>query len=127
MNQHEDKKRKAELQEEYKLKEKSTGVYQVRNNVNGKVLVGSCVDINSMFNRIKFELETGLKRIPELYNDWKRYGVDSFSFEILEELKIKKGEFQDVKHELVQLEEKWLEKLQPYDDKGYNKRSKETV
>jgi hypothetical protein len=122
MNQQKDKKRKAELQEKYKQKEKPTGVYQVRNNVNGKVLIGSCVDINSMFNRLKFELNTGLQRIPGLLRDWKQYGEDSFSFETLEELKIKKGEFQDVKHELQKLEEKWLERIQPYDEKGYNRR-----
>jgi group I intron endonuclease len=125
MSQNEERKRRAELKEKYKEMEKPTGVYQIRNNVNGKVYIGSCVDINSMFNRLRFELKTGLKRIPELQNEWKQYGEDNFIFEILEELKIKEGEFQDVKHELQKLEEKWLDRIQPYEEKGYNKRPKE--
>lgn len=125
MSHNEDKKRKAELKEMYKQMEKPTGVYQIRNKVNGKVFIGSCVDINSMFNRCKFELETGIDRIPGLLSDWKKYGSESFSFEILEKLKIKEGEYQDIKYELQQLEEKWLDEIQPYDEKGYNKRVKE--
>lgn len=116
-----DRKRRAELQEKYRQMKKISGVYQIRNKVNGKVFIGSCVDINSMFNRCRFELQTGMDRIPGLLDDWKHYGEDNFSFEVLEELKIKEGEFQDIKHDLKQLEEKWLEIIQPYGDKGYNK------
>ncbi len=125
MSQNEDRKRRAELKEKYRSMEKPTGVYQIRNNVNGKVYIGSCVDINSMFNRLRFELNTGLERIPQLLRDWKEYGEGNFSFEILEKLKIKEAEFQDVKHELQKLEEKWLDRIQPYEVKGYNKRPKE--
>lgn len=126
MSNHEDKKRRAELQEKYKQMEKASGVYQVRNKVNGKIFIGSCIDINSMFNRFRFQLEAGggIDRIPGLLSDWKQYGEENFSFEILEKLEMKEGEYQDVKYELGKLEEKWLEKVQPYDDKGYNKRPK---
>lgn len=124
MSNYEDKKKRAELKEKYKQMKKITGVYQIKNNVNGKVFIDSCVDVNSMFNRWKFEFATGLDRIPELTSDWKKYGEGNFSFEILEELKIKEGEYQDIKHELKQLQEKWLDKINPYDEKGYNKRPK---
>lgn len=122
MSNHEDRNRKIELKEMYKQMKRVTGVYQIKNNVNGKVFIGSCVDVDSMFNRVKFELKTGMDRIPGLLGDWKTYGEDSFSFEILEELKIKEDKYQDVKYELQQLEEKWLEKLLPYDERGYNKK-----
>lgn len=122
MSNYEDKKRRSELKEQYKQMKKTTGVYQVKNNANGKVLIGSCVDIPSMFNRIKFELATGMDRVPGLLKDWREYGENNFAFEIMEELKLKEGEFQDIKFELQQLEEKWLDKIQPYDEKGYNKR-----
>lgn len=124
MSNIENKKRRTELQESYKQKEKATGVYQVKNNANGKAFIGSCVDIDSMFNRIRFELATGLDRIPGLLADWREYGEDNFSYEILEKLKIKENEYQDVKHELQQLEFKWLDRIEPYDEKGYNKRPK---
>ncbi len=106
MSSYEDKKRRAELQEKYKQIKKTVGVYQVKNNANGKVFIGSCVDVPSMFNRIRFELATGSDRIPGLLKDWKEYGENSFTFEMLEELKLKEGEYQDVKFELQQLEEK---------------------
>lgn len=125
MSQYEDRKRRAEFQEKYKQLEKPTGVYQIRNNVNGKVFIGSCVDINAMFNRWRFGLQIGNEKNKELQNEWKQYGEEGFSFEILEVLKIKEGEYQDVKFELHKLEEKWLDRIQPYEEKGYNKRPKE--
>ena len=125
MSKYEDKKRRAELQEKYNQMEKPTGVYQIRNKVNGKVFIGSCIDINAMFNRWRFGLQTGLERTKELQSEWNQYGEDSFAFQILEVFKIKEGEYQDIKHELKKLEEKWLDKIQPFEEKGYNNRPKE--
>ena len=58
----------------------------------------------------------------QLQSDWKSFGTDVFSYEVLEEKET--DDVVDVAWELKQMEKAWLEKLQPFDDMGYNKRMK---
>ena len=58
---------------------------------------------------------------PELLEDWRRYGPDSFSFEILDVLPESDEPRADPKEELGVLESLWLERLQPYGEAGYNR------
>ncbi len=48
--------------------------------------------------------------------------ADGFAFEILDEITPKEG--RDYREELALLEELWLEKSQPYGDRGYNEKKK---
>ncbi|MFP2905887.1 GIY-YIG nuclease family protein [Pyxidicoccus sp. 3LFB2] len=111
---------RAELKRAYKEKPPPMGVFAVRNRANGKVLVGSSLNIPGALNRIRFELTTGMPRIPALLEDWKRYGADNFSFEVLDVLAQPEEPGQDPKEELRVLEALWLERLKPYGDAGYN-------
>jgi hypothetical protein len=111
---------RAEMKRAYKEKPPPMGVFAVRNRANGKVLVGASLNIPGALNRIKFELTTGMPRIPALLEDWKRYGADSFSFEVLDVLAPPEEPGQDPKEELRVLEALWLDRLKPYGDAGYN-------
>jgi hypothetical protein len=115
-----DKANRAELKRAYKEKPPPMGVFAVRNRANGKVLVGSSVNVPGALNRIRFELTTGMGRFPALLEDWKRHGADSFSFEVLDVLPPTEEPREDPKEELRVLEELWLERLKPYGDAGYN-------
>ena len=44
---------------EYKETRRPMGVYCVRNNVNGKLLVGKSTDLPSILNRQRAQLRTG--------------------------------------------------------------------
>lgn len=55
----------------------------------------------------------------ELQNEWNTYGADAFSIEMLETIK-REEEKALSKKDLLKLEAKWLEKLQPYGEKGYH-------
>lgn len=113
--------RRAELKRAYKEKPPPMGVYAVRNRANGKVLVGSALNLQGMINRIRFELATGIHRTyPPLQEDWNRHGADSFSFEILDVLPPPEEPGADLKEELRVLESLWLERLRPYGEAGYN-------
>lgn len=112
--------RRSDLKREYKEKPPPMGVYAVRNRANGKVLVGSSLNAPGMLNRIRFELTSGMPRIPALLEDWRRDGADSFSFEVLDVLEPPKEPGVDLKAELQVLENLWLERLKPYGDAGYN-------
>jgi hypothetical protein len=117
--------KKAEMKWEYKNTRRPVGVYQIKCLANGKVFVEKSTNLTGMINRRGFELRQGVCQIKPLQADWNEYGADQFVIEILEEVKPQTEGLQDfeVEGEMAkELEAKWLETLQPYDERGYNKR-----
>ncbi len=108
------------LRAEYKLARKPAGIFMLRNKANGKILLGSSFNLHGPLNRLKFELATGMHKNRELQEDWNRLGAGQFSFEIVDSFLPKDDPAFDISAELAVLEELWLEKLQPFGDKGYN-------
>jgi len=112
--------KRKELKAAYKETKSIAGIYCFKNTENGMLLIGRSLNLNSARNRIAFELETGklFNGIHEkLLADWKKYGKDKFVFEILE--KIKEDDI-DPPKTLEKLEKKWIDKLKPFGQKGYN-------
>lgn len=113
---------KRELKRAYRETPRPMGVYQILNTVNGKRYVGSSLDLEGIRNRLWFGLGMGSDSFRrELQADWKTYGEEAFCFEVLEYLKPDGDPTRDYREELAIMEELWLEKLQPYGEKGYNK------
>ena len=113
------------IKREYKESYRPAGVFQVRNTENGRILVSSSPNLPAIFNRLRMQLDAGMYAYhPELQRDWKTLGADAFAFEVLEELKPPEGPGWDPSDDLAALEALWLEQLQPYDEKGYNRRPK---
>ncbi len=113
--------RHAELKHAYKEKPPPMGVFVVRNRANGKVMVGSGLNLPGALNRIRFELTTGMHRTyPELQEDWNRYGAEAFSFEVLDVLEPPEEPGTDLGEELRVLEALWMERLRPYGEAGYH-------
>jgi len=115
-----DKKR--ELKREYKLNHRPMGVYQIRNMVNGKVLIGSALNLPGIFNRHKSQLKTGNHPNGALQAEWNEFGAGNFAFEILDEITPKEG--RNNRDEVTFLEDLWLENSQPYGERGYNEKKK---
>ncbi|MDD5772082.1 MAG: GIY-YIG nuclease family protein [bacterium] len=113
-----------ELVNEYKQTIQPMGIYQIRNMANGKIFLGSSKDLKGIINRNKFQLKNGLHMNKQLQKDFSEAGEESFSFEILDYLKPKDNMNGDYTEELHMLEEMWLEKLQSYNEKGYNTKSR---
>jgi len=113
---------KKELKREYLQNHRPVGVFQIRNIVNDKVLIGASLDLPGIFNRYKFQLKMGNHPNVRLQAEWNEFGAESFAFEILDEITPKEG--RDYREELVFLEELWLENSQPYGDRGYNEKKK---
>jgi group I intron endonuclease len=109
-----------ELIRNYKERQKPAGVFQIKNNVNGKVLLGSSLNLEGPLNSHRFMLTTGNHRNKALQNDWNAFGENHFVFEILETVKVTDDPYFSLKDELALLEEIWLERLQPFGEKGYN-------
>jgi group I intron endonuclease len=113
-------KSKQDIKREYKERKKPAGVFQVKNTANGKILLGSSLNLEGPLNAHKFMLTIGKHRNEVLQKEWDEYGGDKFVFEILEEVKVKDDPNFNLEDELTLLEQIWIEKLQPFGEKGYN-------
>lgn len=114
-------KTKKELKEEYSQKQFRMGVFQVRNMVNGKIFVGSSVNLEAIWNRHKSELKLNGHRNEKLQKEWNEFGEQNFVYEIISEIVPKEGERTDYNREVKKLEEMFIEELLPFGEKGYNK------
>ena len=113
--------RRSELKRAYKEKPPAMGVFAVRNLPEGKVLVGSSLNLPGALNRLRFELmHLGHRKFPALQEDWNRLGADAFSFEVLDVLEPPEEPGTDLGEELRILEALWMERLRPYGEAGYH-------
>ena len=117
-------KSRKEIHREYKERAIPAGVFQVKNTANGKVLLGSSLNLEGPLNRHRFMLRIGSHTNKTLQQDWDELGPDHFVFEILEVIQVKDDPNFNLKEELTLLEQIWLEELQPFGERGYNLNSK---
>ena len=111
-----------EMKQEYKLHKTKKGVFQIKNKKNGKILIGSSIDLRAIWNRQRAQLNFGNHPNKELQNDWKKFGEETFEYEIITEIKEKEDEEIDFVKEVKELEELYIEDIQPFGEKGYNKK-----
>ncbi len=113
---------KKELKKQYKQTLPPMGIYQIRNLVNGKIFVGSSLNLHGKSNSFKFQLRSGLHVNSELQKDYSQFGEENFVFEIVDLLEPNEDPTFDYRDDLKVFLEMWMEKLQPYGEVGYNKR-----
>ena len=113
--------RKKELTREYKETALEAGIYRIHNTVLHKCLVVATTDLKTI-NGKRFQLQMGGHMNKALQADWNNYGEAAFEFEVLERLKENRDPAFDKKAALQALETRWLEQLQPYNERGYNAR-----
>ena len=111
---------KNEARRKYKNTLQPMGVYSLTNSINGKVFIGSSLNVDNIFNRISFQLKLGSYTNEELQKDYNLQGADKFSFKVIDYLKSIDEQGYNYSDDLRVLEELWLEKLEPYGDAGYN-------
>ncbi len=105
---------------EYKADRRPMGVFQVRNTLSGKVFLGSTVDLPSMLNRQRAQLQMGAHPNRPLQADWRAHGADAFAFEVLDTLTPSDEAGYDPAADLRTLEAMWLAKVAPFGERGYN-------
>lgn len=62
----------------------ASGIYQIRNLVNGKRYVGSAVCVRKRWSEHRSDLRSGRHHSVALQRAWKRYGENSFEFLVVE-------------------------------------------
>lgn len=96
---------------------KICGIYKIENLVNGKVYIGQSNDIKKRWYSHKRDssIETSKNYNYPLYKAFRKYGVDNFKFEIIEEC---------LKEELNDKEIYYIQLYRSYinfeDSNGYN-------
>jgi hypothetical protein len=115
--------RRKELIRQYKDNPPPAGVFQIRNKVNGKTYVSSAFSVDGKLNSQRFMLQAGGHVNKDLQRDFAAQPTEEFAFEVLEYLKPLDPAASPitVRGELAEMEKRWLEKLRPYGDRGYNK------
>lgn len=89
------------------------GIYKITNNINNKSYIGQSVNIQKRFNAHKsaaFNLNNRLYNSP-LYRAIRKYGIENFCFEILEECN---------EEDLNNKEIFYINKYGTYGKNGYN-------
>lgn len=61
----------------------SSGIYQIKNKINGKLYIGSAVDLLKRKSHHFWHLRKGIHGNGHLQSAYNKYGHDAFSFEIL--------------------------------------------
>jgi hypothetical protein len=116
-----DPERKKVLLREYKETPLPMGIFQIKNNATGKLLLLKALNLPGIINRHQLELRRGMHRNRQLQQDWNQYGETAFSFDILATLKPEEYLPEYYPTAVNDLFDAWLEKLQPFGDAGYNK------
>jgi len=108
----------------YKESRPQMGVYALRCAKNDRLYVAASRNLDGERNSRLFQLRMGQAVFNhELQQDLQQFGAAAFSFEVLAVLDPPPQEA-DVARQLSALELKWVEKLQPFDDGGYNSRKR---
>jgi hypothetical protein len=117
-------KSRQELKRNYLERVKPAGVFQIKNTITGKLLLGSSLNLEGALNGHRFSLTIGSHRNTALQHDWSSYGPDAVVFEVLEEVRLSDELYFNISDDLTLLEQIWTEQLQPFGECGYNTSAK---
>ena len=62
------------------------GIYQIENNINHKKYIGQSTHIEARWHAHKTQFNNHLDGSPLLYKAFVKYGIENFTFSILEEV-----------------------------------------
>lgn len=94
------------------MSKKISGIYQIKNLINGKVYVGSSVNIEYRFRCHKCRLNKNNHHSIYLQRTWNKYGEENFEFKIIELV--------DDENLLIEREQFWIDELSAVNPEGYN-------
>lgn len=90
-----------------------SGIYKILNKANGKIYIGSAVNLNKRWAKHKRYARGNYHHSITFQRAWDKYGEEAFEFIVLEII-------EDVS-KLADREQIWLDWLKPYEPEiGYN-------
>ena len=115
---------KSDLKRQYKETANQAGIFLITNTTNGKVFLGSSLNLHGPLNKHRFMLSIGSHLNSALQADWRRSGPEAFTFEIVEIIEPSEEPGFRIDTALAEREEAWLAKTQPVGERGYNKNNR---
>ena len=115
-------KTRKELIEEYKQTKPPMGVFQIKNEANGKIWLEGSTDMNAKWNRHRLQLNFGNHPNADLQSDWKTFGESQFTFSVIDAIIPKEGVNMDYAKEIKMLETMYVDEMHPFGEHGYNKK-----
>lgn len=95
-------------------------IYQIKNKINEKFYLGGSIETKDRWSKHKSLLRRNEHTNPYLQKDWNKFGEKCFEFFTLEELQPLECRIA-TREKVLKLEQKYLDKLQPYRKSiGYN-------
>jgi hypothetical protein len=105
--------RKKELKANYKSTQTDMGILRIVFTKTNAVYLTSAKNLNGIINSLRFQLNLGSHPNKVLQSEWKKFGEQNFTIEILDKLDYdKEGLKTDYTDDLKTLLEIWLEKLE---------------
>lgn len=94
--------------------DKASGIYIIRNTVNGKIYIGSSTHIQSRFSAHRSRLKKQEHDNSYLQNTFNKYGIDVLEFGIIEIV--------NDRNKILEREQFWIDHYRSFDPKiGYNR------
>ena len=89
------------------------GIYKIENKINGKIYIGQSINITERWYQHKYDAvrEERLAYNSIIHKAFRKYGIENFSFEILEECP---------SEDLDEKERYWIQELNTIQPNGYN-------
>jgi len=84
---------------------KISGIYRVLNKINGKMYIGSAVNIKKRWAQHRRDLRGNKHHSQYLQNSWAKYGEENFVFEVILDV--------EDKNNLIKWEQVWMDALKP--------------
>ena len=94
------------------ISENKSGIYAIQNKVDGKIYIGSAINIKSRQRIHLWSLRKGKHHSIKLQRAWLKDGEDAFVFYIIEMV--------EDKTLLIEQEQIWIERFNAYGPNGYN-------
>ena len=88
------------------MRQKRSGAYQIVNEATGKSYVGSSKDVDNRWKQWRYCFKRVARFRSKLYNAARKYGVEHFTFILLEEC-------EPTKETLEALEQHYIDTLKP--------------
>jgi group I intron endonuclease len=89
----------------------TSGIYLITCTANGKIYVGSSIDIGRRWKKHRYTLKNACHHNQHLQAAWNKYGESSFEVSVIEQCN------EDI---LVDREQYYLDTLKPFGDIGFN-------
>lgn len=97
------------------------GVYMIRNDINKKIYIGSAINIRKRLKRHLTHLNNNIHHSIHLQRSWNKNGYSNFSFFLLKEIDSCNKTTKQLKNELLEIEQYFMDLFQSYDSlKGFN-------